>query len=846
HACAAALQNSLGVDPSAPTQAAYRQVMALPAPAALPSSTLSAPILVGRADEWKRLCQEWQSAAAGRPQVTLVSGEAGIGKTRLVADLAAWVGRQGNRVATAACYQAEGRLPFAPVTTWLRSHPLPHLGAGSLAEVARLMPELVGTHPDLRLPGPIVEEWQRQRLFEAMAHALLDGPQPLLLVIEDLQWCDRDTLEWLHFLLRYDSGAGLLVLGTGRTDEVGADHPLTALVQALRRSRQILELELCPLDRDGTAELAGQLQGAPLRSDIADQVHRATAGNPLYIVESVRAGLIEAWATGSKGVVPISPALQSVLGPRLAQLSPAAHELIGLAATFNREFAFPILCAASRLTEEGVVRALDELWRRRLVREHGARSYVLSHDLLRDLVYAQLAPATRRWHHRRIAEALVTVHAGDLDAAGGEIARHYELAGLAEQAVPYYVRAAEGARRTYATEQALAAYRRALEVLATLPPGDPVRRMVVAQGEALGDVLVLVARHDEAIDAYERALTPHLGAGFADASVDVTHGRLLRKIAAEQVAAGRLTDSVQTYGRALASLTGRPEPWPEVVWQEWIEIQLGRAWLCYWQSDVAGLLAVVDQLRPALEGHGTPLQRATFLHTLIELNQRRERFQISDETLGYARALYATGRKFGSPEQLGTAELVLGLCLLWHGDLDASEGHLQAARAAAEATGDNRLKARGLLYLGLLHRLRREVAEATAYSREGLAAAEAGQWATLAGLAHGNLAWVAAQAQDWMQVEESAQAALGLWGELPYPFRWVALYPLMASRLANDDLAGALTHARTLLDPGQQRLPDSLAEALEAALSAWRSGREDDAAVRLIQALDFARSAGYA
>ncbi|HEX9116799.1 MAG TPA: BTAD domain-containing putative transcriptional regulator, partial [Anaerolineae bacterium] len=114
HACAAALQNSLGVDPSAPTQAAYRQVMALPAPAALPSSTLSAPILVGRADEWKRLCQEWQNAAAGGPQVTLVTGEAGIGKTRLVADLAAWVGRQGNRVATAACYQAEGRLPFAP------------------------------------------------------------------------------------------------------------------------------------------------------------------------------------------------------------------------------------------------------------------------------------------------------------------------------------------------------------------------------------------------------------------------------------------------------------------------------------------------------------------------------------------------------------------------------------------------------------------------------------------------------------------------------------------------------------------------------------------------------------
>ena len=156
----------------------------------------------------------------GEAHFLLISGEAGIGKSRLAAELCEWAGQQGIKSARTRAYAAEGRLTYAPAADWLqRARPrraLPARRRPSLSEISRLLPELLAQRPDLPRPSARIEDWQRQPFFQALASAFLVADQPLLLVLDDLQWCDADTLEWLHFLLRFDRRARLLIVGTVR------------------------------------------------------------------------------------------------------------------------------------------------------------------------------------------------------------------------------------------------------------------------------------------------------------------------------------------------------------------------------------------------------------------------------------------------------------------------------------------------------------------------------------------------------------------------------------------------------------------------------------------------------
>ena len=215
HTCVKTLQDEVGADPSPETRALYELLQkSAAAPLLAVGAAQSQPGFVGRQHEWQMLMAVWRAALDGKPGCVFITGEAGIGKTRLAEELLTWAGRQGATVAAARCYAAEGALAYAPIVTWLRSPALrPRLLALEpiwAVEVARLLPELLAGRPDLARPGPAAEASQRQRLFEALARAILRSEEPprradpLLLMIDDLQWCDRDTLEWLHYLLRFE------------------------------------------------------------------------------------------------------------------------------------------------------------------------------------------------------------------------------------------------------------------------------------------------------------------------------------------------------------------------------------------------------------------------------------------------------------------------------------------------------------------------------------------------------------------------------------------------------------------------------------------------------------------
>ena len=456
HACASTLQRELGVEPGPATREVYERLLNLESAAPAPLGATFP--LVGREREWAQLQAAWRTTCTGQAQLVILSGEAGIGKTRLAEEIFTQARRQGIPTAAAQCYSAEGTLAYGPTVGWLRARPLPQLESVWLSEVARLLPEVLTQRPDVLSPGPLTEAWQRQRLHEALARAVLGNGEPLLLWLEDVQWCDRDTLEWLHYLLRFDRTTRLLIVGTLRPEEVLSDHPVAALLSALRHDRQLVEIALGPLDVTRTQQLATYVAGHALDSARADCLYHETEGNPLFIIETLRANSDCLDTNG------LSPTVQAVIATRLAQLSPATRELMELAAIVGREFTFEILQQADDLDEKMLVRGLDELWQRRIIREMGTNAYDFSHGKLRDVAYASLSGARKRLLHRQVAEALVALHARDIDGVSAQVATHYQQAGVQEQAKVYYRRAAEAARQVYANQAAITYLSNALQL----------------------------------------------------------------------------------------------------------------------------------------------------------------------------------------------------------------------------------------------------------------------------------------------------------------------------------------------------------------------------------------------
>ena len=367
HTCATILDREFGVEPSETTQAVYTRLLnatTSPLPnRAAPAHAALALRLVGRQAEWAALEHAWRLAAAGRAHCVLLTGEAGIGKTRLAEELLAWAEQQGLANAATRCYAMEGSLPLAPVIDWLRSplfQPvLASLTPAGRGELARLLPELRPEQVDLPPAEPASERWQRAGLFDALARAVFAGRAPLLLVIDDLQWCDPETLEWLHFLLQFKPGARLLIVGTLRPEELDDQHPVQLLRLKLLSASQLTEIRLGALPAAATAQLAVEVARRALDSSILEQLVKDTEGVPLYVVEAIReqatgddfrsAGLMGS-PLPLRQATTLPPKIQAMIQSRLARLSPTARDLASLAAVIGRAFTFEVLARPAAAT----------------------------------------------------------------------------------------------------------------------------------------------------------------------------------------------------------------------------------------------------------------------------------------------------------------------------------------------------------------------------------------------------------------------------------------------------------------------------------------------------------------
>ncbi|MBX3013068.1 MAG: AAA family ATPase [Caldilineaceae bacterium] len=488
--CVQRLEQELGVEPAPATVALYEQLRHPIAPTAVGSPALfpGEPIpLIGRHGEWQLLQLAWQRARRGQPGLVIIAGEAGIGKTRLAEEMLHWAGQQGILAVRTRSYQTHGALAYAPIVELLQAagirQRLPRLNENQLSHVARLLPALLAEHPNLPPPQPLTESWQQQHFLAALGHAILADRQPVVLLFDDLQWADSETLTWLHFLLRMADTAPLLIVGTIRTGEVSRTHPLATLLAVLRRDDLLTELALAPLDRAEVQALAQAVQAVSLSTAALTQLYADSAGNPLFVVELLRAQQAAiASLTTDANPSGLPPKLYSVIRQRLAQLAPATQRVVNLAAAIGRSFTYPVLLAATvgaeemgeEDIEEAVVDALDELLARQLIREQGAECYDFSHDRIRDVAYNEISQTRRRLLHRRVAEALEQIYQETPNEVCGRLAEHYEQAKLFAKAVDYLQRAGELAMAQFANSAAIDYFSRALALLTTT---DALKRL---------------------------------------------------------------------------------------------------------------------------------------------------------------------------------------------------------------------------------------------------------------------------------------------------------------------------------------------------------------------------------
>lgn len=514
HRYADAMERDLGVAPGEKVRKLYREIRDGFAPSDdMESADTTTPEqaarvgapLVGRDDEMAILQSIWEAARRGSAHLVLLTGEPGIGKSRLAQEMGRHVAAGGNTVVTARAYEAAGRVPWGPVVDLLRSETIRKrietLEQVWRFELSRLLPELA-RYPDTSVhvgPGDPV---QRHRLFDAVAQALVFPDRPGLLVIDDLQWCDTETIEMIGYVIRARTSAPLLIIGTVRPQEVPKGHSLTRLTNSLVRDGIVTTLPLDSLDISATAVLAARLGG--LESVDPDYVARlwtATTGNPLFLVETLRAG------APNGQTFALTSTMRAVVRTRLTRLSDDARCLAETAAVIGRAFSLDLIATATGSDERTLIDAIDELWQHQIIVEQGMR-YDFSHDKLREVALEMISPTRRRLLHRTAAGALKAVHGSDPEAISSQLAVHYDRAGMIKPAIDAYRKAGAAAVAVSAFEEAVDHFCRALTLLAELPRSPTRDRLELEIRIDLGSPLVALEGYgaEQSHQLYERAM----------------------------------------------------------------------------------------------------------------------------------------------------------------------------------------------------------------------------------------------------------------------------------------------------------------------------------------------------
>lgn len=424
---------------------------------------------VGRRHALDRLVRCWQRSARGQGTTALIGGEAGIGKSRLAAELMSVAESQGARTARGHTAAIESR-PYEAILEALRflepviaSVEIEPVWLGALSV---LLPSLRLRYPRLA-PAPALDPaHERSRIFEAIAIVLeaLARTRPMVLLLEDVHWAGSGTLELIDFLARRATNSSLLVVLTFREEEIVRGRHARQALRRLQRDDAATLIALRRLSLLDVGEvIRATCSGLDRNGDLADRLFAHSEGNPLILSQAIR----HCVETGDTGNVRNATTVNDTIEARLKGLSERARTLAECAATVGSSFDLDLMRAVCGWSEGDLLDGIDELLECQLVREmstHHRADYAFVHHVVRDAIYNTIDAALLQRRHRRIARALPKLYPEQVDDLGGLIGMHCERAGLRDEAADAYLRAARRMHQTFANEEARDFAVRAIEL----------------------------------------------------------------------------------------------------------------------------------------------------------------------------------------------------------------------------------------------------------------------------------------------------------------------------------------------------------------------------------------------
>lgn len=849
----------------------------------------SAP-LTGRQAELRVLDTALRAAVAGRGQVVLLTGEPGLGKTRLVLEarnrLIGWVGAgsgrrpvwlegRGASYASATPYGIYRYLlaswlgvaldqPAAVLRSALGDALTRLMGNTNLVKPLAYLMGLPEAKPEPNADGGgrTAPEELRRQVFAAMRAlvARFAAIAPTVLVLEDLHWADPTSLRLTAELAGLTEGRPLLLLATSRPDGGRAAGAVTALGAR--------EIRLRPLGTDAAAALTRSLIGQVGDPEVLSAVLGGADGNPLFLEERLAEMLESGTLVRERGVWRLRPSanearlpvavpqvLERLIRSRVDRLSPAAADAIRAAAVLGAEFTADVLAATLGTTPAALAPVLGELRASDLVHpephESAGPVFRFRHALIQEATYLALLRAERRDLHGRAARALEAATSGRHAEVAAILGRHYATAEIADRALHYLELAGDHATDSFANEEAVASFREALAV--TERAGDDMAPDAVRLHAKLANVLWRTARRAEARAAFHAALRL---ADRGPRPLDPLHrAHLYIRLGRLELISLRVPEAAEAFDAAEALLGGDPVAGQadDAAVDHWLELMIdGRADLHLARSEPDQARAALERVRPLLEARGGPARQTAFHRHWTMQRLLRGRLRVDDEDLAALRAGIAAAEHTGEDrdKDVGYATDFLGWALWLRGDLTEAAEELTKALALAERIGETLLRDIVLRSLCLTALRRHDVATVRTLLPQSFAAVEAAGTALGSHLA-GSLAiscWLAWQdghpdevLRLAAEVESHDPSNLGF-GAM---YRWVYLFPVLAARLRAGELAEAAAAARRIIDPSQQWLPDDLTAALAEADAAWNEGDEAKTAERLTRALALAGAHGY-
>jgi tetratricopeptide (TPR) repeat protein len=466
---------------------------------------------VGRESERADLRRFLERARSGHGSLAMIGGEPGVGKTRITEELVAEARRHGFLTLTGHCYEMEGAPPYIPFVEIIESavrivEPDALLSAlgDSAPEVAKLMPELRHTFPDIPTPPQLPPEQERRRMFNGVLSFIsrASQAQPLLIVLEDLHWTDDPSLLLLQHFANRLHDMPVLLFGTYRDTELDVAPSLAKTLEDLLRQRLAHDVLLRRLSEDGVTAMLRGRSGQEPPTRLVKSIYKETEGIPFFVEEVFKHFAEEGRLFDAKGQwqtnleideLDVPRGVLLVIGHRLERVSEECRRILARAAVIGRGVSFGLLNLVIELDEDTLFDAIEEGERARLiatVTRQGEDRITFAHEYIRQTLLNGLSTPRQRRLHLRTAEAIEKLYAGTLQQHAADLAYHfYQTGDNPEKIIKYSVLAAERSTAQTAYEDAVEQYQRALRALELHKPVDQLRQcdLLLALGHAYGN-----------------------------------------------------------------------------------------------------------------------------------------------------------------------------------------------------------------------------------------------------------------------------------------------------------------------------------------------------------------------